>query len=141
MSFTFKKNTEGINWVQVNRLLNGFGLTHDMPDETEYAFTHSAVVAFVLNGEQVIGCGRALSDGIAQAAIYNIAVDEAYHDNKLGTKIIQMLLEDCKKCNVILYTHPKTVKWYEKLGFRRMKTGMVLYHPDNIEEMEQMDFI
>ena len=30
--------------------------------------------------------------------------------------------------NVILYTHPKTVSMYEKMGFRRQKTGMAIYN-------------
>ncbi|MNC61294.1 Acetyltransferase (GNAT) family protein [compost metagenome] len=89
----------------------------------------------------MIGCGRALSDGISQAAVYNIAVDEAYHHQGLGKKIIALILEETADCSVVLYTHPDTISWYEEQGFRRMKTGLALYHPDRISELTGMGFI
>ncbi|MEK3901512.1 MULTISPECIES: GNAT family N-acetyltransferase [unclassified Paenibacillus] len=141
MTYTYRKDRNNIDWTQVTSLLNGFGLTNWLPSQTERAFQNSAVNVFILNGDKLIGCGRALSDGISQAAIYNIAVDEAYHGQGLGKKLIALILEETAGCNVILYTHPDTVSWYEQQSFRRMKTGLVLYHPDKVMAMERMEFI
>ncbi|WP_309242069.1 GNAT family N-acetyltransferase [Paenibacillus sp. S150] len=113
---------------------SGFGLTDFTPAQTEKAFENSAVNVFVLDGNNIIGCGRALSDGVSQAAVYNIAVDEAYHHQGLGKKVTALILEETADCNAVLYTHPDTVSWYEEQGFRRMKTGLALYHPDRISE-------
>ncbi|WNS43684.1 GNAT family N-acetyltransferase [Paenibacillus sp. MMS20-IR301] len=140
-TYTYRKDRTDIDWTQVTRLLNGFGLTRFTPAETEKAFSNSAVNVFILDGGKVIGCGRALSDGISQAAIYNIAVDEAYHGQGLGKKLIALILEETADCNVILYTHPDTVTWYEEQGFRRMKTGLALYHPDKLAAITRMGFI
>ncbi|WP_040952444.1 GNAT family N-acetyltransferase [Gorillibacterium massiliense] len=141
MAYTFQKNRENIDWKQVTDLLNGFGLTDFSPEQTRTAFENSAVNVFVLDGDTVIGCGRALSDGISQAAIYNIAVNANYHNQGLGRKIISLILEETASCNVVLYTHPDTIAWYEKQGFRRMKTGMAIYHPSHIEDLIRMEFI
>lgn len=141
MAYTFQKHRENIDWVQVTNILNGFGLTDFTPEQTRTAFENSAVNVFILDGSKVIGCGRALSDGISQAAIYNIAVEESYHHQGLGKKLISLILEETSSCNVVLYTHPNTVSWYEGQGFRKMKTGMSLYHPSSIEELIRMDFI
>lgn len=141
MTYIYRKDRNNIDWTQVANLLNGFGLTDFTPAQTEQAFVNSAVNVFVLEGDRVIGCGRALSDGISQAAVYNIAVDEAYHHRGLGKKIIALILEETADCNVVLYTHPDTVSWYEEQGFRRMKTGLALYHPDRIPELAEMGFI
>lgn len=141
MTYTFQKNSNHIDWTQVTNLLNGFGLTDFTPAQTKIAFENSAVNVFVLDGDKVIGCGRALSDGISQAAIYNIAVDESYHHHGLGKQIISLILEETSTCNVVLYTHPDTVSWYAEQGFRKMKTGMAMYHPSHIEALIKMDFI
>ncbi|MBY0011856.1 GNAT family N-acetyltransferase [Paenibacillus typhae] len=141
MTYTYRKDRTNIDWTRVTGLLNGFGLTDFTPAQTERAFVNSAVNVFVFDGDTIIGCGRALSDGISQAAVYNIAVDGAYHHQGLGKKIIALILEETAGCNVVLYTHPDTVSWYEEQGFRRMKTGLALYHPDRISKLAEMGFI
>jgi ribosomal protein S18 acetylase RimI-like enzyme len=141
MTYTYRKDRSNIDWIQVTGLLNGFGLTDFTPAQTQQAFENSAVNVFILDGDRLIGCGRALSDGISQAAVYNIAVDRAYHHQGLGKKIIALILEEVADCNVVLYTHPDTITWYEEQGFRRMKTGLALYHPDRITEIARMGFI
>ncbi|MBP1736235.1 MAG: acetyltransferase family protein [Oscillospiraceae bacterium] len=122
-----KTTTEEVNWNRVASILSAAGLSQDDGDTLKTVFERSYGVAFAYDGPLLIGCGRVLSDGLRQAAIYNIAVDEAYRGQQLGRAVIESLLEQVKGCTVTLYTHPKTVRLYEKFGFRRQKTGMVLY--------------
>lgn len=91
-------------------------------------FGNSYGVVYAYDGDRVIACGRVLSDGLEQAAIYNIAVDPDYQGYGLGRGVIERLLDKVYGMEVILYTHPQTVKFYETLGWRRMKTGFVI-HP------------
>ncbi|NJP40375.1 GNAT family N-acetyltransferase [Oscillospiraceae bacterium HV4-5-C5C] len=114
-----------IDWQQVADLLAGFGLSHNNAQLQQQAFENSYAVAFVYDGPVLVGCARALSDGVCQAAIYNVAVNEAYHGRQLGRRLIEALLEQVPNCTVILYTHPQTIEFYERLGFRRQKTGFV----------------
>ncbi len=141
LAYLFKTDTESVDWAQVAALLSHFGLSQLNAETQKRVFESSYAVVFVYDGETLIGCGRALSDGVCQAAIYNIALDERYHGQGLGKEIIRRLVSQVSECNIILYTHPKTVSLYEHLGFRRMKTGMAMYRQDHIEELEKMDFI
>lgn len=141
MSIIIKKESDSISWQAVTELLNGFGLTDFTPQQTQFAFDNSRIVVFILDEGELIGCGRALSDGISQAAIYNIAVKEVYHHQGIGQLIISAILEEVSSCNVILYTHPLTVGWYEQQGFTKMKTGLARYHPEHLDKLREMSFI
>lgn len=118
-----KTDIEGIDFEEVRSLLNGFGLS-DLDAETQkLVFERSYAKVFVMENGHVVGVGRAISDGITQAAIYNIAVREDLWGRGLGKKIVDELLEQVKGCNVVLYTHPKHVGLYEHWGFRTLKTA------------------
>jgi ribosomal protein S18 acetylase RimI-like enzyme len=143
MSLELRTEKEGVDYQAVADILRRAGLC-DYDAETEKKiFENSYAVAFVYDGDQVVGCGRALSDGICQAAIYNIALDEQYRGGQWGRKIIESLLEQVKGCTVILYTHPQTLAMYEKFGFRRQKTGFVIFDEpeDKLQMMEEVGFM
>lgn len=124
---TYKTTKENIDWQQVSDILRQSGLSDHTAKEQETIFTNSYAVVFVYHKETLVGVGRALSDGVCQAAIYNIALEEEFQGNGTGKKLINLLLDQVKGQNVILYTHPRTVALYEKMGFRRSKTAMCIY--------------
>jgi ribosomal protein S18 acetylase RimI-like enzyme len=125
---TYKITKENIDWQQVSDILRRSGLSDHTAKEQETIFTNSYAVVFVYHKETLVGVGRALSDGVCQAAIYNIALEEEFQGNGTGKKLINLLLDQVKGQNVILYTHPRTVALYEKMGFRRSKTAMCIYN-------------
>ncbi|WP_313073853.1 GNAT family N-acetyltransferase [Lacrimispora sp.] len=125
---TYKITKENIDWQQVSDILRRSGLSDHTAKEQETIFTNSYAVVFVYHKETLVGVGRALSDGVCQAAIYNIALEEKFQGNGTGKKLINLLLDQVKGQNVILYTHPRTVALYEKMGFRRSKTAMCIYN-------------
>lgn len=141
MNYHIQESTENINWERVSELLSYFGLSTLSADIQQKVFENSYSVAFAFDESKLIGVGRTLSDGICQAAIYNIVLDEGYHGFGIGRALIQSLINSVKHCNIILYTHPQTIKLYEKLGFRRMKTGMAMYHDENLNEMQEIGFL
>ena len=50
-----------------------------MPLQKQKIFKNSYATAFIYDGGQVVGCARAISDGVCQAAIYNVALlEEGY---------------------------------------------------------------
>ncbi|MDR1769212.1 MAG: GNAT family N-acetyltransferase [Hungatella sp.] len=121
---TYKTVKEGINWQEVADVLRRSGLSDRSAKDQETIFRNSYAVVFVCDKERIVGVGRALSDGVCQAAIYNIALDEEYQGYGIGRKLIELLLDQVRGQNVILYTHPRTVALYEKMGFQRNKTAM-----------------
>jgi ribosomal protein S18 acetylase RimI-like enzyme len=102
-------------------------MAYHAPDVHKRAFEASHTTVFVYHSEMLVGFGRALSDGEYQAAIYDVAVHPEAQGNGIGKMIIQSILNRIPKCNVILYASPGKEGFYQKLGFRKMKTGMALY--------------
>ncbi len=114
-------------------------------DHVAVTFSRSYAAEYGFYDGRLVAAGRMLSDGIEQAAIYNIAVDPSCQGLGLGREIIERLLRRAEGCEVILYTHPQTVKFYETLGFRRQKTGFVTWpgrrNDQGIQKLEETGFI
>lgn len=119
-----------INWNAVSETLKTVGMGYYSPDEHRRAFEASHSTAFLFHEGQMVGFGRAISDGVYQAAIYDCAVLPEYQGHGLGAKIATSLLDRISHCNVILYATPGNEGFYEKYGFRRMKTGMARFQKD-----------
>lgn len=102
------------------------------------AFENSYTVVFIFDRDKLIGFGRAISDGVYQAGIYDVAVIPEYQGKGIGKIIVERILKTIPQCNVILYAAPGKDAFYEKLGFRRMKTGMALFL--NSERMQEKGF-
>lgn len=138
MNITYKTTKEDINWQEVSEVLERSNLSKHSAKEQKTIFTNSYAVVFVYDEDRIVGVARALSDGVCQAAVYNVALDEEYQGNGIGREMINRLLAQLKGQNVILYTHPQTVSMYEKFGFRRAKTAMELFSATK-ESIEWMD--
>lgn len=141
MNIIIQQHCDGINWQDVADLLTFYGLSSLDAKTQELVFRNSYAVVFLLEKNRVVGVGRALSDGVCQAAIYNIALAQHLHGQQYGRLIVDKLVDKVKQCNIILYTHPQTVEFYKNLGFEVMKTGMARYQADHITDMRNMGFI
>ncbi|MBQ8085823.1 MAG: GNAT family N-acetyltransferase [Lachnospiraceae bacterium] len=119
--------TEGIDFSQVTKILNDYGLSSFDIGTQKRVFENSYAVVFLKKGELIIGMGRAISDGICQAAFYNLALHPDYCGMGLGYVVINELMKQVKGCNIIFYTHPKWVELYKHWGFKHMKTGFAKY--------------
>lgn len=139
MKLYIQHDCQGRDWERVAAIMSHFGLSQASAAAHQQAFENSYAVTFIYDNTELIGFGRALSDGVFQAAIYNIAVDPRYHGQGLGRLIIEDLLKAVGHCNVVLFTHPDTVSFYEHLGFRRMKTGLARYLGE--DKLQEMGFI
>lgn len=124
---TVRLDSEGTDWKTVVELLNSVGMRSHTPEEHKRAFEASHTVVFLYDREKLIGFGRAISDGVYQAAIYDLAVDRKYQGLGLGKFLVENILSGVGQCNVILYASPGKETFYQQFGFRRMKTGMALF--------------
>lgn len=117
----------GVNWQLVADTLQEVGMAHYAPEIHQQAFEASHTVVFLYHNQQMIGFGRAISDGAYQAAVYDVAVLPQYQGHGLGRTIMQAILSRVSHCNVILYASIGKEPFYRSLGFRLMKTGMALF--------------
>lgn len=123
----FQYDITDINWELVPEILKTVGMSFHDAKIHRKAFSVSAAVVFVYDNQQLIGFGRAISDGLIQAAIYDVAVLPSYQGLGIGKQIIQKIVDSLQGCNFILYASPGKELFYEKLKFRKMKTGMALF--------------
>lgn len=131
-------NLDGADYTAINSLLElAFGGHSRNPDITKGAFDNSQYYVLAYYDDKLIGCARAVSDGIAQGFILNVAVNPDYQGIHLGWNIVSKLASQMEGQNIFLNTHPGGVGFYNRKGFRRNKTAL-LYpsNPDMPREIE-----
>lgn len=139
MDYVIKLGHEGISWYSVCELIKKAGLATHSLEDTERAFKHSYISVFIFHKDLLIGTGRALSDGVYQAAIYDIAVLPEYQKKGIGKIIMDELEKNLIGINIILYANPSAESFYKKLGYSKMLTGMAKFV--NNDSMRTKGFI
>ena len=124
MEFELKQDCSGVDWKVVSDTLKRAGMTYYEPDLHKKAFETSHTTVFIYHDDRLIGFGRAISDGAYQAAIYDCAVLPEFQGKGIGKTVMDNILSQVSHCNVILYASPGKENFYQKHGFRKMKTGM-----------------
>lgn len=97
-------------------------------EDTQNMLVHSDLVITAWDGNQMIGCGRVLTDYIYRASIWDVIVDQQYQGRDIGSQIIHRILHHPTLHAVELFwlcTRDKQ-PFYENLGFSaKEQTGMV----------------
>lgn len=127
MDYRIEHNVTNINWEEVCDVLNKAGLSTQSVELTQMAFENSYLKILVFDEDKLIGTGRAISDGVYQAGIYDIAVLPEHQSMGIGRIIMEELHKNLEGFNVILYAKPTAVNFYKKLGYSKMLTGMARF--------------
>ena len=138
MNVEIKLKCKHTDWGKIPEILKSVGMAYHSPEIHKKAFDASYCTVFAYDHENLVGFGRAISDGLYQAAVYDLAVIEECQGHWLGKRILQAMLSKMPDCNIILYASPGKEDFYEKQGFRKMKTGMALF--TNREGMAERGF-
>ena len=100
--------------------------------ELETVYTNSTYCCFAYEDEMLVGAGRTLADGVDCSYICDVAVHPDFQNNGIGKSIVEKLVELSKGHNkIILYAYPGKEKFYEKMGFCKMKTAMAIFKNQN----------
>lgn len=91
-------------------------------------FQRSDVVSIAIYNGRIVGVGRALSDGVFNATIYDVVVHQDYQRRGIASHIMRDLLEQLKdvSCILLISTTGKEA-FYRKHGMKNVKTGMARY--------------
>ena len=127
MGLEFTLDCSGVDWELVSQILKRVGMAHHEPGVHKKAFENSHTTVFVYHDGQLIGFGRAISDGAYQAAVYDVAVVPEFQGQSIGKAIMTTIQSRLEQCNIILYASPGKEDFYRRLGWRKMKTGMALF--------------
>lgn len=122
--------TGHINWSDLCELIRRAPLGEREPVKMQKAAEGSAAVCSAYLGKDLVGFGRAISDGQYQAVIYDVVVLPRYQGRGVGRMLVQALLAELPDdLLVLMYVVPGKEPFYEKLGFGRLATGMARF-PD-----------
>lgn len=139
MSISLQNNCSNINWNEVVEILKTVGMSYTTNEIHKKSFENSHTTIFAFDDDKLIGFGRAISDGVRQAAIYDVAIIPEYQGKGIGKLILDSIVNELPQCNFILYASPGKELFYEKLNFRKLKTGMGLF--TNMERIKNRSFI
>ncbi len=95
------------------------------------ALCHSWYVLSAYADERLVGFGRAVSDGILHAMIYDLIVAREFQKRGIGSQLLEKLVEKCLLANIRdiqLFSARGKAGFYEKRGF--------IARPSDSPEME-----
>ncbi len=97
----------GVDWQTISGSLKKVGMAYYEPEVHKRAFEASHITIFIYEKSQLIGFGRAISDGEYQGAIYDVAVLPEAQGKGIGKVIVKAILDRLPNCNIILYATPR----------------------------------
>ncbi len=117
-----------IDWEELSELYRIAPLGEKPPDALRTVFSNSRFVRFIYAGDQLIGAGRALADGLDCAYIADVAVHPGHQGTGLGREMIRRLVDAASgHRKIILYANPGKEGFYRRLGFLPMNTAMAIW--------------
>jgi ribosomal protein S18 acetylase RimI-like enzyme len=118
-----------IDWDELSNLYRIAPLGDKKPADLKVSFSNSMFKCFIFENERLVGAGRALADGVDCSYICDIAVHPDFQGRGLGKGIITKLKDlSAGHRKIILYANPGAEGFYKKLGFKRMRTAMAIFH-------------
>lgn len=136
MDYDFSFSCDGVDWAEAARVFERAPLGTRIPGRLKKAFEASHTVCFARHGGDIAGLGRAISDGVYQAAVYDMCLLPEHQGRGLGRALLEAILERLDVEHVILYAVPGKEGFYEKLGFSPMLTAMSRHRaPEKLEAM------
>jgi len=135
MDLRIQEDCEKIDWQQIRDYLKLVGMGSHKPESHKKAFLNSFYVVFIFDRDELVGFGRAISDGAYQAAIYDVVVIPEYQKRGIGRLIMERILQKISDCNIVLYANTGREGFYAKQGFRLMNTAMAKFlRPEIMKE-------
>ena len=122
------KPTKGLN--KLKKLLdnNAFWAKNRPITDLKKCLANSDVIVSLWVGNEIVGFGRALTDGIYRAVLWDIVIDQNYQNRGFGTLIVKNLLASNKIKNtkkLYLMTTNKKL-FYTQFNFKEVTSQNLL---------------
>jgi ribosomal protein S18 acetylase RimI-like enzyme len=122
-----------VNLDEMKEIYSSVGWTKHTKEIIRQVFEASNVVALVTLNGRIIGFGRAMTDGVFNAAIYDVIVHPEFQKQGIARQIMEYLLEKLNNISCVhLISTSGNEDFYKKLGLKRIKTGMARYLNPNL---------
>ena len=122
------KPTNGLNKLQKLLDRNAFWAKSRTIIDLKKCLSNSDVIVSLWVGDEIVGFGRALTDGIYRGVLWDIVIDENHQGKGFGSLIIQNLISSKKIQNtkkIYLMTSNKKL-FYSQFNFKEVKTQNLL---------------
>jgi ribosomal protein S18 acetylase RimI-like enzyme len=135
MKLDIKEEFHSGDLEEMKAVYQSVGWMKHSPEVIKQVFESSNVIVIVKSEERVVGLGRALSDGVFNAAIYDIVVHREFQNQGIARMIMARLLERLEGVSCVhLISTSGNEEFYKKCGFRKMKTGMARYIREELQD-------
>ncbi|BCB03588.1 GNAT family N-acetyltransferase [Bacillus sp. KH172YL63] len=120
---------EGIKEVYMS-----VGWEKHTPEMIEKIYGRSDIVCIAKKNGLITGVGRALTDGVFNASIYDVVVHADFQGNGIGSLILEDILSQLREIScIMLIATTGNEGFYRKHGMKHVKTGMARYLKHSLE--------
>jgi len=122
------KPTNGLNKLQKLLDRNAFWAKSRTINDLKICLANSDVIVSLWVGDEIVGFGRALTDGIYRGVLWDIVIDQNFQGKGFGTLIVKNLLSSKKiKTTKKLYLMTTNKKlFYSQYDFREVTSQNLL---------------
>ncbi len=101
------------------------------------ALEYSNPVISAWDGDRLIGCARATSDGVYRATIWDVVIHPDYQGAGLGRKLVQTVLAHplVQRVERVYLMTTVQQEFYKKIGFQENSSTTMVLHHQPIEEL------
>ena len=122
--------TNGLSKLQKLLDTNAFWAKNRAINDLKKSLANSDVVISLWVGKEIVGFGRALTDGIYRGVLWDIVIDQNHQGKGFGKLIVKNLLSSKKVKNtkkIYLMTTNKKL-FYSQLDFKEVTSQNLLIH-------------
>ena len=122
------KPTNGLNKLQKLLDRNAFWAKSRTINDLKKCLANSDVIVSLWVGNEIVGFGRALTDGIYRGVLWDIVIDKNHQGKGYGKKIVNSILvsEKLKKVEKIYLMTTNKKEFYCQLNFEKVKSQSLL---------------
>lgn len=126
MNIRYSNQIDAVDWKQVSGIFSIVGWGDRSPENVKLSFQKSSFVRLAYLGDQLVGVGRTVDDGMYYGWIVDLAILPEYQGKGIGRCILKELEEDLKPyISTMLTAAPGKNRFYEKLGWLKQTTAYI----------------
>ncbi|MFF3099544.1 GNAT family N-acetyltransferase [Viridibacillus arvi] len=128
MMVTLSDDFQMNNIARMKEIYQSVGWKKHSEKVIEQIFSSSNHTVFAFINGELVGFARAISDGVFNAAIYDVVVHPDFQGQGIAKMIVDELLVQLKSISCIhMISTSGNEEFYKKCGFKKLKTGMARY--------------
>ncbi|WP_026676316.1 GNAT family N-acetyltransferase [Fictibacillus gelatini] len=128
MKVNIHNDKTNANWEEVKEVYASAGWNKHTIEIIQKVFEASQLAVFATIDNRIVGIGRAMTDGVFNASIYDVVVHKDYQELGIGKKIMENLLGQLQEISCVhIIATTGNEGFYRKLGLKKAKTAMARY--------------